>query len=92
MNRARACYARVVRDIIGRPANLLDCELKGLTEAVYQLKAVGRNLNQLMQAIHVGKVTVVNMAEPESVRAVVMALDARITELVTASRLRGVRP
>ena len=81
-----------MRDIIGRPANLLDCELKGLTEAVYQLKAVGRNLNQLMQAIHVGKVTVVNMAEPESVRAVVMALDARITELVTASRLRGVRP
>src|SRR5438046_1212612 len=83
---------RAVRDIIGRPANLLDHELKELAEAVYQLKAVGRNLNQLMQAVHVGKVTVANTTELESVRASVMALDARITELVMASRLRGVRP
>ena len=83
---------RAVRDIIGRPANLLDHELAALVEAVYQLKAVGRNLNQLMQAVHVGKVTVTNVAELESVRASVKTLDARITDLVTASRLRGVRP
>jgi hypothetical protein len=82
---------RAVRDIIGQPANLLDHELAGLTDAVYQLKAVGRNLNQLMQAIHVGKVTVADAAEVESVRASVASLDARIADLVAASRLRGVR-
>ena len=39
-----------------------------------------------------GKVTVANTAELESVRVSVTTLDARITNLVTASRLRGVRP
>ncbi len=82
---------RAVRDIIGRPANLLDHELARLVEAVYQLKAVGRNLNQLMLAVHVGKVSVADAALLDSVRASVTDLDAKIAALVSASRLRGVR-
>ncbi|MHB8623382.1 MAG: ribbon-helix-helix domain-containing protein [Sulfuricaulis sp.] len=82
---------RAVRDIIQRPTNLLDHELKVLTDAVYQLKAVGRNLNQLMQAVHVGKVSVADTALLESVCTAVTGLDAGITDLVTASRLRGAR-
>ena len=50
---------RAVRDIVERPAHLSDQELAALTEVVYQLNAVGRNLNQLVRAVHVGKVTIV---------------------------------
>lgn len=81
---------RAVRDIIDRPANLLDKELGALADAVYQLKAVGRNLNQLTVAVHIGKATVVEPAALESVRAAVSALDARVTALINASRLRRV--
>lgn len=82
---------RAVRDIIERPAHLLDHELAVVVGAVYQLKAVGRNLNQLMLAVHVGKVAVADVAILESVRASVLSLDASIVALVNASHLRGVR-
>ena len=82
---------RAVRDIIQRPAQLSDQELTALTEAVYQLNAVGRNLNQLVRAIHLGKVTVMEGAHVDTVLSAVAALDKRITELVEKSRLRGVR-
>ncbi len=82
---------RAVRDIIGRPANLLDHELVELVGAVYQLKAVGRNLYQLIRAVHVGQVSVADTALLDSVRASVTDLDARIAALVSASRLRWVR-
>lgn len=81
---------RAVRDIINRPANLLDQELGALAEAVYQLKAVGRNLNQLTHAVHLGKVGMIEPAALDAVRAAVIALDARITDLVQKSRLRRV--
>ncbi len=81
---------RAVRDIIDRPANLLDKELGALAEAVYQLKAVGRNLNQLTHAVHIGKVSIVEPAALDAVRAAVVALDARITDLIQKSRLRRV--
>jgi len=81
---------RAVRDIIDRPANLLDQELGALAEAVYQLKAVGRNLNQLTYAVHLGKVGMVEPAALDAVRAAVIALDARVTDLIQKSRLRRV--
>lgn len=81
---------RAVRDIIDRPANLLDKELGALAEVVYQLKAVGRNLNQLTRAVHIGKVSLVEPAALDAVRAAVAAVDARITDLIQKSRLRRV--
>ena len=82
---------RAVRDIIQRPAQLSDQELAALTEAVYQLNAVGRNLNQIVRAIHLGKVTIMEGTHVDTVLSAVAALDTRITELVEKSRLRGVR-
>ena len=81
---------RAVRDIIDRPATLLDAELGVLSQAVYQLKAVGRNLNQLTQAVHVGKVTVIEPASLDEIRTAVASLDSRIADLVQKSRLRQV--
>ena len=81
---------RAVRDIIDRPANLLDQELGALAEAVYQLKAVGRNLNQLTHAVHIGKISLVEPAALDAVRAAVVAVDARVTDLIQKSRLRRV--
>ena len=81
---------RAVRDIIDRPATLLDIELGVLVQAVYQLKAVGRNLNQLTQAVHIGKGTVIEPASLDALRAAVGSLDARVTDLVQKSRLRQV--
>ena len=82
---------RAVRDIIERPAHLSDQELAALTEAVYQLNAVGRNLNQLVRVVHVGKVTIVEGLHVDAVLSAVTKLDTRVTELVDKSRLRGVR-
>ena len=82
---------RAVRDIIERPAHLLDQELAALTEAVYQLNAVGRNLNQHVRAVHLGKVTVVEGLHVDAVLSAVAKLDTRVTELVEKSRLRGIR-
>lgn len=82
---------RAVRDIIERPANLTEQELAAFVEAVHQMKAVGRNLNQLVHAVHIGKVTLVEGAPLDAVRAVLTAIDTRMTEVVEKSRLRRVR-
>lgn len=82
---------RAVRDIIERPANLTEQELAAFVEAVHQLKAVGRNLNQLVHAVHVGKVTLVEGAPLDAVLAALAALDARMIEVVEKSRLRRAR-
>jgi len=82
---------RAVRDIIARPANLTEPELTAFVEAVHQLTAVGRNLNQLVRAVHVGKVTLVEGAPLDAVLAVLVSLDARMIEVVEKCRLRQVR-
>jgi hypothetical protein len=82
---------RAVRDIIARPANLTKEELAAFVEAVHQLTAVGRNLNQLVRAIHVGKATLMEGAPLDAVLAALGSLDARMIEVVEKSRLRQVR-
>lgn len=83
---------RAVREIIQQPANLLEKELAGLDEAVYQLKAVGRNLNQLTRAIHMGELKdgEIGAAVLEEIRLTVDQLDKRVAELIEKSRLRRV--
>lgn len=83
---------RAVREIIQQPADLLEKELAGLDEAVYQLKAVGRNLNQITRAIHMGELKEgdIGAAPLDEIRLAVDRLDKRVTELIEKSRLRRV--
>ena len=83
---------RAVREIIQQPADLLEKELAGLDEAVYQMKAVGRNLNQITRAIHMGELKEgdIGAAHLDEIRLAVHQLDKRVTELIEKSRLRRV--
>jgi len=83
---------RAVREIIQRPADLLEKELGVFDEAVYQLKAVGRNLNQITRAIHMGELKegVFDLSTVTTVGAAVAQLDCRLTEVIEKSRLRRV--
>src|ERR1035438_7681767 len=49
---------KIIRELIGLGPDLLDQEWKAFEDLVYQLAAVGRNLNQLLKAIHTGKVAI----------------------------------
>lgn len=82
---------RAVRELIGRGSGFRNEEIAVLIEAVYQLKAVARNLNQLLQGVRAGK-ALADVVALEALRVRVMDLDTRIAELVTHSRLRGTRP
>src|ERR1019366_700764 len=46
---------KMIRELIRWGPDLLSDELKLFREAVYQVGAIGRNLNQLVKAIHNGK-------------------------------------
>ncbi len=83
---------RAVREIINRPADLLEKELAGLDEAVYQLRAVGRNLNQITRAMHQGELKdgQIDAALLEELKQTVEQLADWITALAEKSRLRRV--
>ncbi|GEM_PF-1218445 len=81
---------RAVREIIGKPGYLFERELWPLGEAVYQLLAVRRNLNQITQATQDGKL---NLAPPdrvtmEALQRAIQQLNARLVELIECNRLR----
>jgi hypothetical protein len=50
---------KMIRELIGEGPDLLPQEFKVLDEAVYQIAAIGRNLNQLLRAVHAGQVKAV---------------------------------
>ena len=83
---------RAVREFINLPADLLDQELGALDEAVYQLKAVGRNLNQITRAMHMGELkdSQVDAEVLAALGQAVKQLDRRISEVIEKSRLRRV--
>ncbi len=45
-------FRKVMREVIGEGPDLLASELKLFREALYQVAALGRNLNQLLRAFH----------------------------------------
>ena len=47
---------KVIREAIGEGPDLLFQEFKVMDDAVYQVAAIGRNLNQLVRAVHTGQV------------------------------------
>ncbi len=83
---------RAVREIINRPADLLEQELVGLDEAVYQLCAVGRNLNQITRAMHQGELKdgQIDAALIEDLKQTVDQVTNRVSEVIEKSRLRRV--
>ncbi len=48
-------FRKVIREVIGEGPDLLAHELKLFREALYQVAALGRNLNQLLKAFHTGQ-------------------------------------
>lgn len=54
---------KMIRDSIGAGPDLLPQDAKLVEEAIYQLSMLGRNLNQLLRAIHQGKVSATTEAE-----------------------------
>ncbi len=83
---------RAVREIINQPTDLLQHELAGLDEAVYQLLAVGRNLNQITRAMHQGELKdgQIHAALIEELKQTIGQLDKRFSEVIVKSRLRRV--
>ena len=81
-----------VREYINQPVDVLDKELPAFYEAVYQLRAVGRNLNQITKAMHLGERADIqlNMTILETLKQTVNELDARLVEVVKKSRVRRV--
>ena len=45
-------FRKVIREVIGQGPDLLPIEMKPIKEATFQVAALGRNLNQLLKAIH----------------------------------------
>lgn len=83
---------RAVREIINRPADLMEKELAGLEEAVHQLKAVGRNLNQIARALNV-RDRKDGQVDPAVLVALIQSVDqlaARFLAVIEKSRLRRV--
>ncbi len=83
---------RAVREIIGQPADLIERELIGLDEAVYQLRAVGRNLNQITRAVHSGQLKEgqVDLVVLSALTQSVDHLAAQFLAVIEKSRLRRV--
>ena len=84
---------KVIRELIGLGPDLLAQEWKVLEDLVYQLAAVGRNLNQLLKAIHTGKVaaTPADRAFIERVRNQVDEVKKEVTAVIERSCQRWVK-
>jgi len=54
-NRSRI-IRKMIREAIGQGPDLLKDDLKGFREAVRELAAVGRNINQIARALNAGRV------------------------------------
>jgi len=83
---------KIIRDSIGAGPDLLPQEAKVAEEAVYQLSMLGRNLNQLLRAIHQGKVAATSDTELgiKELRGQVVHVAGKIQEIYDRSRYRFV--
>jgi len=84
---------KMIREAIGAGPDLLHQELKLIEELAYQLAAIGRNLNQLVRAIHSGKVavTAADQVAIEAVRAQVEQVDKEVILVIDRSCNRWVK-
>ena len=85
---------KVVRDTIGFGPDLMPQDLKMVGEAINQLAALGRNLNQLLRCIHQGEVKVASDTEigVQGLCDAVLRLKSELQQVFDRSRFRLVAP
>jgi len=83
---------KVIREAIGEGPDLFPNELQAFREAVFQVGAIGRNLNQLVRGFHSGQLSgkQVDGALLEAVRDQVVRLEKELLAVVQRSRRRWV--
>lgn len=84
---------KTVRELIGLGPDLLLQEWQAFVELAFQVAAVGRNLNQLVRAIHQGKtaISLEDRALVEGVRDQVTAVQTALQATIVRSRQRWVK-
>ncbi len=84
---------KIIRESIGEGPDLLPNEMKHFEEAVYQLAALGRNLNQLLKLLHTGQVKVSSQEQTliEGIRDQVECLKKETLTVIDRTRERWVR-
>jgi hypothetical protein len=84
---------KIIRESIGEGPDLLPNEMKHFEEAVFQLAALGRNLNQLLKLVHTGQVKVSSQEQAmmESIRTQVECLKKETLIVIDRSHERWVR-
>jgi len=82
-----------IRESIGEGPDLLPQEMKPFEEAVFQLAALGRNLNQLLKLVHSGQVKAGSqeLSLMEGIRTQVELLKKETLTVIDRSRERWVR-
>ena len=85
---------KVVRDTIGFGPDLMPQDLKVVGEAVNQLAALGRNLNQLLRCIHQGQLKVASDTEigVQVLSDAVLKLKTELQQVFDRTRFRLVAP
>jgi hypothetical protein len=84
---------KIIRELIGQGPDLLDHEWQALEKLIYQLGALGRNLNQYVKAIHTGqaKASPPDLALIEQVRDEVKRVDEWVVAIIAHSNYRWVK-
>jgi hypothetical protein len=84
---------KIIRESIGEGPDLLPQEMKPFEEAVFQLAALGRNLNQLLKLVHSGQVKADSqeLMLMEGIRTQVELLKKETLTVIDRSRERWVR-
>lgn len=83
---------KVIREVIGEGPDLLINDLQAFRDAIYQLGAIGRNLNQLVRAFNSGQLTdgQVDSCLLIAIRDQVANLEKELLAIVLRSRQRWV--
>ncbi len=83
---------KIIRESIGEGPDLLPQEMKIVEEGIFQLAAVGRNLNQLLKLVHSRQVTVSSQEQAlmENLREQVERLKREMLTVVDRTRERWV--
>jgi len=86
-------FRKVIREAIGEGPDLLAHDLKLFREALYQVAALGRNLNQLLKAFHTGQPAgiLVDQAALAGFRDQVEQLRQALVAVVLRSKHRWVK-
>lgn len=79
---------RAIRQRILDGPQLRSEEIQAITQALFRLQSVGRNLNQLVKAMHSSSHTSVEAFEIRELRASIQATTGSITSLIKAASMR----